>query len=267
MLPISTQVPDRFYPAVERAVGLARQAVLATGHEPDAPEEALGQAETKARAEEVSGPCYLLKIPTIWERAECEAAATARGARSVTPEEFHRVLRDGIRDAVDPGQVEYCLNCLTEFEEEVDALGRGEPAGERFAELAREAERITDAVGLHYEPYRNLLQRQSRASSLSMLLRVQMFVLGAEGEGAPEIERRNGRLTDRSLELILATGDMGLIDQRIMQLMRPDRDAVGNSASPVPSTPPGPAISTAAKTRRTARPGNSSAAPTAETRP
>lgn len=270
LVPLSTERPDRFWPLLEVEVGAARAAAIEAALAEELDEEArrarADEAEAACRQELASappGPCYLLKVPSIFERADCEAAIAGRGARFASQEELRRVLREGVREVVEPGQVEQCLNVLDQFDEAVDQIVAGQlKASEGFAELALNADAITEAVTTHFKrgdrrPYADLVERNARARSTSMLVRVQMFVLGAEGEGAPELERRAGKLTDISLKRILDAGQMGLIDERIQRLQRPDADAMGNSVSPAPSSPPGRANSKVARKRRTARPGTS----------
>lgn len=265
MLPISTKASVTFYPKVQAAVTKARLAAAKEAVEQQLDEAAtrqhLAEAETSAREEAMRDPgvCYRLKVPSVFDRIEYEAALAERGAQFVTAEELGRVMREGVKEVIAEDQIADCLAILDRYDDAISAVTEGGQLPADFLELAENFERIGEQllVNENYPPYGRLQGRKSRAASLGTALRVQCFCLGAEGEGAPKLIYQSGALTQDSLNRIVQMGHLGELSAEIFRLMFLDGDVVGNSASPAPSTLPGQATSQAASSPPTAAPAGS----------
>ena len=223
MLPISTKEPVRFTPT--RLAG-----------KPDA-------------------PTFLLRVPTLRERIALDAAIAAEGVRYPTDAELARTLREAIAEhVVDEQQPELLVH--------VEGLEVATEEGKQpDPELATTLVEIGATLRPHHRALAEIEAERTRFLAIAMLVRAEMLILGVEGENAPPVERRGGRLTEacgEAIERRYGAGTLYEIGARTVALTNPTADDAKNSASPAPS-PPGPATSKAARKRPTGPNGTSSA--------
>lgn len=228
MLPISTKEPARFTPP------------YLAGQNPK--------------------PVFVLAVPTVRERIALDADIVAEGVGFPSQAQLLAALRSGVAEHV----VDAEQGPLNDLIDELEALGEAPAAGE----LGDKIEQLQRTLRPVHRPYAELEAERGRFVRLATLNRTERFLLAVEGEGAPQMERKAGRLTEASIDaLAKAYGDaiFAILGAQIAALTQPTADQMGNSKSP-PSLPSGPAISRAAKGRPTARAGTSLGKSTRKTR-
>lgn len=207
-----------------------------------------------------NAPVFLLKVPTMRERIALDAAIVAEGCRFPGNAELIAALRAGVEQHVIEADQPALLAIIDAFAEL--------PSTETLApDLAVKIDGIAKALRPVYPVYAELEGERSRYLSIASLVRVELFLAGTEGDGAPAIERRGGRVTEGSiaaLEAAYGAGIIGALGLKILTLSRPDLAQTGNSGSPR-SLPSAPATSEAARKRKTAPAGTSSASSTRKT--
>jgi hypothetical protein len=205
-------------------------------------------------------PVFLLKVPTLRDKIALDACLAIEGVRYPSNAELAQALREGVAEHVIDGDQPTLLEILDEFEA---ASEEGKLIG---TDLAERIEQIAKALRPYHRPLGRIEAERGRFLATAMLVRAEMFLVGIEGENAPKIEKRSGRLTEACQEAIderYGNGTLFAIGARTVDVTTPTEDERKNSGSPEP-LPPDPATSTAASEPRTVRRGKSSAIDTSE---
>ena len=205
--------------------------------------------------EREDAPVFLLKTPTLRDKIALDACLAIEGVRYPTNLELAQALRDGVAEHVIDSDHPPLIASLDEFEAASEA---GDPIG---PELVEQIEQIAKVLRPYHRPLGRVEAERGRFLATAMLVRAEMFLVGIEGENAPKIERRSGRLTEACYTEIderYGAGTIFAIGARTVALTAPTEDERKNSPSP-PPLPPDPETSTEASEPPMARRGKSSA--------
>ena len=197
---------------------------------------------------------FLIKVPSLRDTMAIEAAVVAEGVRYPTDAELVTALREAVTTHVVDAEHPELLAIIDEYEAAIEE--KQQPS----EEVLQRINEIDRTLRPHHRPLAEFWAARHHASSAFALVRAEMLLLGIEGEDAPEVKHRFGRLTEATVEAIeqrYGRGTMVAIGNRTFDLTSPTAAEAKNSASPQPS-PPGPVTSKAAKRQPTEAPGKSS---------
>lgn len=202
--------------------------------------------------EREDAPVFLLKVPTMRDNIAFTTALLEEGLVYPSDVEYVAVLRAAIAECVSDDEQADLLQIIDEYEaaEEAgrEAVRTGqelEPAEDRV-DLYRRVDEITTTLRPHYPPLARLIAARSNLTQMMPLVRVRMFLAGLEGEGAPPLGKKFGRLTDATLDRVeghYGSGTVAAISNRILELTTPTVEEKKTLASPAP-LPPAPETST-----------------------
>jgi hypothetical protein len=205
--------------------------------------------------EREDAPTFFLKVPSLRDKIALDAALAVEGVRYPGNAELAQVLREGVAEHVVDDDQPTLTAILDEFE------AASEEGVLLTGELLERVEQIARALRPYHRPLGRVEAERGRFLATAMLVRAELLLAGIEGEDAPPLERRSGRLSEncqQAIEERYGNGTLFAVGARTVDLMSPAADARKNSGSPEPS-PPDPGISTAANMPPMARPGKSSA--------
>jgi len=177
-------------------------------------------------------PVFLLKIPTVREKITFESHMEAEGLRYPPAAELYAAMRAAIRDQVVEDEQPALLALIDEAE------GAGEEGNPIDAELTEKLDQISRTLTPFYPPLGQISGDRRRYLGMVWLLRAELFLMGVEGQDAPKIERRAGKLTEASIEAIenkYGNGTIVQIGIRTMPMTSPDETERKNSELLEPS--------------------------------
>lgn len=185
-------------------------------------------------------PVFMLRTPTLRQRAAWRRDIAAAGARFVASSELYELLRQALHETA-PRNLDQLLELIDNHE--AAAEGKA-PLDDEVARGVRELELAMQV----FTPYAELVAARAFWWEIACAQAFRHFVVGWRGvlvnDQALEFAARNGLVADAVLELvpeawIYAAGAAA------MGLLSPSSEQRKNLESPRPS-PPGPAISPAA---------------------
>jgi hypothetical protein len=199
-------------------------------------------------------PVFLLKVPSLRDKINIDAMIAEDGARYPTNAEYAETLRRAILENVIYDDQPALLQYIEEFEAAAQEANPIDPdLFSRIEEIARTLRQFSRRLAA-------VDAQRTRFVGIAMLVRAEAFLMGIEGEGAPALERRQGRLTDACQEAIerrYGAGTLFMIGSRIVELSNVGEDERKNSPSPQPLLPD-PETSREESSPPTARRGKSS---------
>ncbi len=213
---------------------------------------------------------YHLRVPTILDRQRWRREVAALGAHYPAESELYDAMRADVRDQIDAADVERLIALIDACEAEQDRISEalahlaagdeaprnvmveilGDEGARTFVLLEQELRRRGGA-------YARLVADRAYYVEVATTLAVAHFLTRVDGLGELRLERRGGRLSDETLDL-LPPHHLGIVGARALALMRPDGRARKNSASS-PNTSGTRASSPAAGGRPKARGAGGSA--------
>ena len=179
------------------------------------------------RLEVAEGAVYLLRVPTVADRARFRRAVRKAKGRRHGVYELLDILEDGVR-AIVPKAMEQHLAVVTDyraqlqaFQEQAKSRGNGQ-ATETLKPPAifREIERVVED---HYEPYLDAVADNAAYPYVVGEVATRMFLIGREGWG--------GELSEQVLAQI-PSWHMFTIGAEVESLLEPNQDDLKNSPSP-----------------------------------
>jgi hypothetical protein len=177
---------------------------------------------------EQDGIAYVLRVPTVYDRARLRRACLARGARHWPDLEMMAVLADGVRKLlVSDEDAERRTAFLADIEEHTALLATEQEVPPEL--IARIAE-IEAAVVRGYAPYAERVADRTYWQDVLPIEAVRLLLAGWEGiEDLPEIGPEG--LSERSLSMI-PDRHLGPLGLRALSLFAPTEQEAKNSVSP-----------------------------------
>lgn len=203
-----------------------------------------------------NAPVFLVKVPNMRDKINIDATIAEDGARYPTNTEYAEAMRGAVRENVIYEDQPMLLQIVEEFEAVSQEAGRT---------LDRELLDRVEEIARTLRPYNRQLAAidaaRTRFVGIAMLVRAELGLMAIEGPDAPQLERRNGRLTDAcqdKIERRYGAGTLFAIGSHIVELSTINEDQRKNSPSPG-ALLPGPETSKEEVEPPMARRGKSSA--------
>jgi hypothetical protein len=176
------------------------------------------------------GPVFICRVPTFRDRYLLRNRVASDGLRFVSD----RAMVERARAALETLRPENADGLLETVDRFLALRDDAEATAEEATELRRRVDNVIDV--LCRRDTELAAMRADRATYMEMMgaYAFQALVVGAEGEGAPEIVCRDGQVTEQCMSTLPA-GTIDLIGQQLVIKLVPTRQEAKNSASPSPS--------------------------------
>lgn len=176
-----------------------------------------------------AAPVYVARVPSWRDRAAWQRELLAMGARYPSDRELRAAARAALAAAM-PDNAAEMLALLDRADAAEAAKAELDPAD--LAALAA----LDATLARTWPPFVELAASRGYWNEAASYLAFEMFVTGAEGEGAQErpVRLQRGRVAEDCL-LALPRAEVMAVGDRIIAAMFPTKAQEKNSVSPSPS--------------------------------